>query len=102
MKMIPEWIPADAWAGYVEMRKKIRKPMTDRAISLAVNTLTKLREEGYEPGAVLDQSVMNSWQGLFPIQEDRRTQRAQSVKLSPLSKTGQATANNLLAWLEEA
>ncbi|MGA1554268.1 MAG: hypothetical protein ACO35I_09655, partial [Burkholderiaceae bacterium] len=36
---LPDWIPTDAWDGFVEMRVKIKKPMTDRAIKLAVGKL---------------------------------------------------------------
>src|ERR1035441_5330840 len=32
--MPPKWIPADAWNGFVEMRKKTKAPLTHRAITL--------------------------------------------------------------------
>src|SRR5207245_3320724 len=35
----PEWIPTEPWAGFVEMRKKTREPLTDRAITLIVKQL---------------------------------------------------------------
>lgn len=63
--VLPDWIPQDAWDGYVEMRKQIKKPMTDRAKKLAIKELEKLDDEGHSPEAVLNQSVMNCWQGLF-------------------------------------
>ena len=99
---IPDWIPSDAWSGYVEMRKKIKKPMTDRAMQLAINTLNKLHNEGNDVTAILDQSTMNSWQGLFPIAERRAEARqSQSSRFPSLGKHGQATANNLQDWLED-
>lgn len=99
---IPNWIPSDAWAGYVEMRKKIRKPMTDRAIKLQISVLDKMRQQGQDVGAVLDQSVMNSWQGLFPVSERRGDSRpSQPSRFPSLGKHGQATANNLQEWLED-
>lgn len=102
MTALPDWLPADAWAGYLEMRKKIRKPMTDRAVQLAINTLDKLRGEGQDVGAVLDQSTMNSWQGLFAIAERRADPaRVQRSNFPSLGKHGQATANNLQDWLED-
>lgn len=64
---IPDWIPKDAWNAYAEMRNKVRKPMTGRAAQLAIAELLKLKELGNDPKAVLEQSVMNSWQGLFPL-----------------------------------
>lgn len=99
---IPEWVPIESWNGYLEMRKKIKRPMTSRAIQLAISTLDKLRNEGYDVGAVLDQSIMNSWQGLFPIAERRaETRQSQPSRFPSLGKHGQATANNLQDWLED-
>lgn len=63
--LIPDWIQPGDWKDYSDMRQKIRKPMTDRAKKLAVATLEKLKAEGHDPKAVLQQSVFNSWQGLF-------------------------------------
>ena len=100
MTALPDWIPAEAWAGYVEMRKKIKKPMTDRAVTLAINTLDKLRAEGNDPGAVLDQSTLNAWQGVFAVRVERRGLPRQVE--SRLGIKGQATANNAHAWLEES
>lgn len=72
---MPDWVPADAWADFAEMRKAIRKPMTKRAQQLLVGALIKLRADGHEPCAVLEQSIANSWQGLFPIKAEQRTKR---------------------------
>jgi hypothetical protein len=65
--VLPAWVPADRWEAYVEMRRTIKKPMTDRAKALAVGELQRLRSEGQNVGAVLDQSTFKSWQGLFPV-----------------------------------
>lgn len=64
---IPSWVPAEQWQAFVKMRKTIRKPLTDHAVSLAIKKLGRLASEGHDPGDVLDQSTMNSWQDLFPI-----------------------------------
>jgi len=64
---LPDWVPGEDWDGYVEMRDKIKKPMTARAKTMAVKELIKLKESGNDPGEVLRQSVFNSWQGLFAV-----------------------------------
>lgn len=101
MIALPEWIPAEAWAGYVEMRKEtLKKPLkTDRAIKLAISTLEKLRDQGQDVTAVLDQSTFKGWQGLFAVPVERRGLPRQVE--SRLGVKGQATANNAHAWLEE-
>lgn len=67
----------EAFVDYVKMRKQIKKPMTDRAIELAMSKLKKLAEIPFSDAMdndlaveILNQSVMNSWQGLFPLKEE--------------------------------
>lgn len=59
----------DALAAFVEMRRKIRAPMTDRAISLLFKNLDNLTRNDEEKVAILDQSIANSWRGIFPLKE---------------------------------
>jgi hypothetical protein len=61
------WIPEDAWQGFVEMRGKVRKPLTERAVALIVKELEKLRDDGNDVGAILDQSTRNNWQDVYPL-----------------------------------
>jgi hypothetical protein len=99
--MIPEWVPAAAWAGYVEMRKKKRAVMTDRAIELRIADLAKLRDAGEDVGAVLDQSTANGWTDVYPVKERRaQPRKSPAFDNSRLGKHGQATANAALDWLE--
>lgn len=62
---LPSWLPVDVWAAYVNMRQRIRKPMTDYAAGLAVRKLSAMRDDGHDPVAILNYSIMNSYQGLF-------------------------------------
>lgn len=59
-------IPIDDWNAYLEMRKKIKKPMTENAKALAISKLLELRAEGHSPASVLQNAVFNSYQGLYP------------------------------------
>jgi len=72
---LPEWLPLEAWAGYLEMRTKKKAPNTKRALQGAINNLDKLRKEGDDPGAVLDQSTFRAWVGLFQLPADVRAAR---------------------------
>jgi hypothetical protein len=67
---IPNWINSKIWADFVEMRKRNRKPLTGAAIRLTISALDKLRAQGHNPDAVLNQSIQNSWQGVFPLREE--------------------------------
>jgi hypothetical protein len=70
-RAIPDWLPLEAWAGYREMRTKTKKPLTDRAATMALRRLSELRDQGHDPGTVLDQSTLHCWQDLYPIRPER-------------------------------
>jgi hypothetical protein len=64
----------EAFKDFIEMRKKIRKPMTDKAITLAITKLNKLSENDKDKAiAILNQSIESSWTGLYPLHEDKKT-----------------------------
>ncbi len=61
---------------YVDMRKRIKAPMTDRAIQLAINKLNKLsRGDNDKAIKILEQSIMNSWKGLFELKEEKKANK---------------------------
>lgn len=78
-KEINKYYPADelldaAFKDYVSMRKQIKKPMSDKAIELAMKKLNDLSGGNNDTAiAILNQSIMNSWQGLFPLNQKKKT-----------------------------
>jgi hypothetical protein len=66
---IPEWVPKESWEGFLEMRKAKRAKPTQRAIKLLLDKLERLRRDGHDPGAVLDQSTESNWTGIYQIKE---------------------------------
>lgn len=86
---LPDWIPARAWQHYLEMREQIRKPMTPRAIILAVRELGNLASRGNNPEEVLNQSILNSWSGLYEVKNGRQSWAQQRQQRS-LEAIGQA------------
>lgn len=75
---LPNCIPLVEWAAYRLMRIKIHRPMTEHAVDLAIRKLLELKGEGHDPRDVLDQSVLNSWAGLFPIRGENKNGRGKS------------------------
>lgn len=56
---------------YIQMRTAIRKPLTNRALELVFKKLDELARTDAEKIAILNQSIMNSWQGLFPLKSNQ-------------------------------
>ncbi len=69
---LPDWLPKDSWIGYVEMRKKIRKPMTGRALQLVMASLEKMHLKGVDVTQALDNSIRNSWIDVYEPKEPVR------------------------------
>ena len=62
-----------AFSDFVEMRKKIKKPMSDRAVELAIEKLDKLSGGDTDLAVkIINQSIMYSYQGLFPLKEETK------------------------------
>ncbi len=56
--------------GFIEMRKAIKKPLTENALKLIFNKLDKLSNIEADKVDILNQSTMNSWQGVFPLKNN--------------------------------
>ena len=62
---------------FLDMRKKIKKPATDRAIQLAIGKLDKLSGgDSQKKIDILNQSVLNCWQDLYPLKEEQTKKQA--------------------------
>jgi hypothetical protein len=94
---IPEWLPLESWREFVDMRRTIRKPLTETAIRLALKKLEKLRDEGYDVVAVIEHSVMCNYPGFYPVLGAKA-----GAATSKLSKAGQQTADAANRWINEA
>lgn len=80
------WLPLDAWQGWVEMRKKLKKPLTDRAIERALTKLAAMYEKGQDIGEVLDRSTMNGWTDLYEIKETNNGKNNRTDRRSSLAR----------------
>lgn len=69
---LPEWLDPEAWGQFVEFRRK-KAPLTDRAAELAIAELAELRAQGHNPVAVINQSILNGWRGLFALKDTHAT-----------------------------
>lgn len=62
---LPAYIDPEAWAGFVDMRKAIKKPLTLRAAKLVLYELQRIKEAGHNANAALDQSTCHCWADVY-------------------------------------
>jgi hypothetical protein len=59
---------SESWNGFCEMRKKIKKPLTDRAAKMILNELERLAPgDDTTKALILDQSVKHCWQDVYKL-----------------------------------
>ena len=64
---LPLWLEPGIWGEYVTHRVELNKPLTKTSASRVIGKLGKLKQEGNDPAAVIEQTLENGWLGLFEI-----------------------------------
>jgi hypothetical protein len=70
---------------FIEMRKKNKKNMTERALELMLRKLDGLADNEVDKKLILNQSIENCWQGIFPLKDNlnQRQPKQQSTTNNP-------------------
>lgn len=55
---------------FIKMRKAIKKPLTTRGLELMIKKLYNLSTNITEQIEILNNSIMNNWQGIFPLKNE--------------------------------
>jgi len=76
----------DTIHAFIDFRKKIKAPMTQRAVELMLNELDKLASSDREKVAILNQSIVNGWRGVFELKSGFK-QSNRSIVQMPVSET---------------
>ena len=62
---LPDWLNKTDWHDFVEMRKKLKKPMTDRAVKLMLSKLETMKNKGIDTSEVLQKSILANWSDVY-------------------------------------
>jgi hypothetical protein len=67
--VIPDFINLQTWGEFLEMRRRMKRSLTLDGMKLLVGSLEEMRDRGEDVNAVLEQSVVHSWIGVYPVKE---------------------------------
>ena len=70
----------DALKAFLQMRSFIKKPMTEYALKLMLKKLDEFGNTDDTKIAILNQSITNNWQGIFPLKDGNTKQEKQPEK----------------------
>lgn len=62
---VPSFVDKENWNDFVEMRKRIKKPLTETSCKRLVNKIIKLDEDGFDVNDSLDYSITGDYQTVF-------------------------------------
>ena len=100
----------DTIVEFIKMRKANRSTMTDRALTMLLNKLNKLAFSDIEKNEVLNNSIVNSWKTIYPLDSEKNksnNQNMQSNKELKFNNFDQRTYDynqlerQLLGWDED-
>ena len=63
---------------FVKMRKDMKKPMTDRAVTMLLNKLTELSKDVQTQKKILEQSIFRGWLSVFPLEQKHKAKQNQT------------------------
>lgn len=66
----PLGVTIQTWEDFIQHRSGIRKPLTEVSVKHIIKKLETMSQEGNDPEEVLKRSIVNGWQGIFPLQRD--------------------------------
>lgn len=70
----------NALKAFLQMRSFIKKPMTEYALKLMLKKLDELGNTDDAKIAILNQSITNNWQGIFPLKDGNTKHEKQPEK----------------------
>jgi glucosamine 6-phosphate synthetase-like amidotransferase/phosphosugar isomerase protein len=70
---LPPYVDKEIWDDWVQHRKEIKHPLKPTTIRSQLKQLEKWHNEGMDVNEIIQTSITNSYQGLFPLRRDKST-----------------------------
>ena len=92
---------------FIKMRKAIKKPLTTRGLELLIKKLYTLSTNVDEQIKILNNSIMNNWQGIYPLKQELKSKNKSGIddfkELWEEAKkedeqSRNSTSNNTFGW----
>ena len=91
---------------FIKMRKAIGKPLTTRGLELMIKKLLDLATNVDEQVEILNNSIMNNWQGIFPLKQETKKNNNGMDDFKELweearkkdEQSGNNASNNTFGW----
>ena len=81
----------ELYLEYIKMRKMIKAPMTDRALTMLINKVNELEPNSIDnQKKLLETAIMNNWKSVYPLRDNKQqaTQQPTNQEMELLKKIG--------------
>jgi hypothetical protein len=92
----PSIIPISLWMEFIEMRRKIFKPLTAKAGELIREQLIKFKQKGFDPVQILEASIRSGWPDVYEPKEGLNGTRQTTSREQQRHERGQKAIENVL------
>ena len=89
MIALPSYIDIELWSAFVEQRKEMKVPFTQRAQKLVVMELMQMHNEGWDANASLKKSAIYGYRGVFRVAKREAPKDQQDPTLAKLERDAQ-------------
>jgi hypothetical protein len=77
----------ELYLEYIKMRKMIKSPMTDRALTMLIKKVNNLEPNSIErQKQLLETSIVNNWKSVYPLKEEQKVETKRSYNLEEAKK----------------
>lgn len=63
--VLPDWVPVIEWNAFVDHRKKLKKPLTEYSMKLAIIKLKEIIDTGHKADDIINETILRGWQSFF-------------------------------------
>ena len=71
--LMQDSIDSDLFRTFIESRRyDCKRPMSQRAVDMLVRKLSRLEQDGHDPNLLLERSILNGWQDVYPDESTKR------------------------------
>ena len=68
----------ELYLEYIKMRKMIKSPMTDRALTMLINKVNELEPNSLDnQKRLLETAIMNNWKSVYPLKDAGKADKKQ-------------------------
>ncbi len=91
----------ETYLEYIKMRKMIKSPMTDRALTMLIKKVNELEPASIDrQKQLLETAIMNNWKSVYPLKEDKPSKNSINDAISKRNAVDREVVERLMRSID--